>query len=364
MGIVRKLCFAKGLCVFLLGFSIATEVIASDDVIEGVSTESIRDDLSKQFTQSIGGMLANKKQRDAYLKQLYVLQGIKQRAETLTPLEKENIRAELALREYEILRDALIKHELEAENLNIESLAKERYEVKKEEYKTRRQIKLSQIFLSKEPGKRKDAKKEAFDILEQLKEDNLRIHEEKKADEFADNDVAKSDVAKDKSAEDKLRENLSKFKIDDENDLYSQLAKKHSDDPLASQGGFNPKWILEPTSPDAYKNPVIKAAFDLLVKGEISDVIESDAGFHILRLMDYKPNKQLEFDEVKADIISEIRNNLWLVRQKGLIESLQPPKSVEINDELALKILEEVYTERDASLKEDKEKAVEKEKTE
>lgn len=307
---------------------------ADNEIMTGVGAELLENDLDNRFTHYIKSLMNERETREEYLNQLYGLGKLRdQIGNKLNPIEKEAIRAELASREFEVLRDAMIKHELEALELDIEALAKERYEVKKDTYKTKRQIKLAQIFVAKETDKQKEAAEKAQNILKQLEEDNLLNNK------------------KDDSKEPEGVENAALDLKVEEKDFFAELAREHSDGKFAAQGGFNAKWIVEPVDPKAYDNPVVKGAFDLLARGQISDVIESDLGFHILRLMAYKPNRQMAFDEVKGEIIGQIKNQLWMNKSNELMLSLQPPKKIEIDDELVLKILKEVYDARDESLK-------------
>jgi len=85
---------------------------------------------------------------------------------------------------------------------------------------------------------------------------------------------------------------------------FAQIAQRESQDPgSASKGGdlgyFGRGMIA---GGDAFD----KAVF-ALKKGEISNVIQSDFGYHIVKLTDVKPAVTKPFDEVKSTIVAEVK---------------------------------------------------------
>lgn len=90
---------------------------------------------------------------------------------------------------------------------------------------------------------------------------------------------------------------------------FEQLAREHSADPgSAAKGGdlgFFPKGKMVP----AFE----KAAFALKKTGELSPVVQTPFGFHIIRLEGRKPATVKPFDEVKdelrAETIAKLKND-------------------------------------------------------
>ncbi|MEX3915522.1 SurA N-terminal domain-containing protein [Paraburkholderia sp. BR10936] len=87
-------------------------------------------------------------------------------------------------------------------------------------------------------------------------------------------------------------------------DQFAQIAQKESQDPgSASKGGdlgyFGPGMIAGGQAFDA-------AVFKLK-KDEISDVIQSDFGYHIVKVTDLKPAVTKPFDDVKAQITNDVK---------------------------------------------------------
>lgn len=111
--------------------------------------------------------------------------------------------------------------------------------------------------------------------------------------------VASEKLGKDKAkakAEDLLKE------IRKNPASFSDLAKKNSDDPgSASKGGdlgfFGKGMMVKPFEEAAYA----------LKDGEISGVVESDFGFHIIKLTGVHAAKEKPLAEVKAEIEAELK---------------------------------------------------------
>jgi peptidyl-prolyl cis-trans isomerase D len=87
-------------------------------------------------------------------------------------------------------------------------------------------------------------------------------------------------------------------------DQFAEIAQKESQDPgSASKGGdlgyFGRGMIA---GGQAFDDAVFK-----LKKDEISDVIQSDFGYHIVKVTDLKPATTKPFDEVKASIVNDVK---------------------------------------------------------
>jgi peptidyl-prolyl cis-trans isomerase D len=86
-------------------------------------------------------------------------------------------------------------------------------------------------------------------------------------------------------------------------DSFADVARKNSQDPGSAPAGGD----LDFFGRGAMVKPFEEAAFSMK-KGDISDLVESDFGFHIIKLVDIKSPKQKSFDEVKATIEADLRN--------------------------------------------------------
>ena len=85
-------------------------------------------------------------------------------------------------------------------------------------------------------------------------------------------------------------------------DTFGEVAKKNSQDAgSAAKGGD-----LDYFARGAMVKPFEDAVF-AMKKGDISDVVESDFGFHIIKLTDIKTPKQRTFEELRAGIESDLK---------------------------------------------------------
>jgi peptidyl-prolyl cis-trans isomerase D len=96
---------------------------------------------------------------------------------------------------------------------------------------------------------------------------------------------------------------------------FTKLAKENSQDPgSAVRGGdldfFGKGMMVKPFEEAAYK----------LKQGEISDVVESQFGYHIIQLTAVKPAAIKTLDEVKAEIATEIRKQQAAKKYSELAE--------------------------------------------
>ncbi|PKO61132.1 MAG: peptidylprolyl isomerase [Betaproteobacteria bacterium HGW-Betaproteobacteria-18] len=84
---------------------------------------------------------------------------------------------------------------------------------------------------------------------------------------------------------------------------FADVARKNSQDQgSAAKGGD-----LDFFARGAMVKPFEDAVF-VMQKGAVSDLVESDFGFHIIQLTDIKLPKQRSFDEVRASLESDLRN--------------------------------------------------------
>lgn len=85
---------------------------------------------------------------------------------------------------------------------------------------------------------------------------------------------------------------------------FEDLAKKYSEDPGTKDKGGDLGWIVQGQTVAEFE----KAAFSL-PKGSISDIIKTQYGFHIIKIIDREQAHTKTFDEVKQDLLTQARLN-------------------------------------------------------
>jgi peptidyl-prolyl cis-trans isomerase D len=120
---------------------------------------------------------------------------------------------------------------------------------------------------------------------------------------------------------------------------FAKLAKQHSQDPgSAERGGdlgfFGKGMMVKPFEDAAYK----------LKQGEISDLVQSEFGYHIIQVTDVKPASVKSLNEVKGDIAAEIKKQMAAKKFAELAETFnntvyeQADSLKPVADKLKLKI--------------------------
>jgi peptidyl-prolyl cis-trans isomerase D len=123
-------------------------------------------------------------------------------------------------------------------------------------------------------------------------------------------------------------------------DSFAEVAKKNSQDPgSAAQGGD-----LDFFTRGAMTKPFEEAVFALKNKGEIVGPVETEFGYHVIKLTDLKVPKQRTFEEMKPELEAELRKQQ---AQKKYAESAetfsntvyeQPDSLKPVADKLKLEI--------------------------
>jgi peptidyl-prolyl cis-trans isomerase D len=83
---------------------------------------------------------------------------------------------------------------------------------------------------------------------------------------------------------------------------FAELAETSSDDIVSAEMGGDLEWIERDVMEPAFED----AAFALQNKGDYSDVVASEFGYHIIKLTDLQTQQVKPFDEVKADLRAEL----------------------------------------------------------
>lgn len=111
---------------------------------------------------------------------------------------------------------------------------------------------------------------------------------------------------------------------------FPDLARRYSLSPDARVGGdlgFFPRG----TMPPAFDEVVFK-----LNVGGTSEVVSTEYGFHLFRVVEKKPARKRELDEVRAGIEQKLLTGLRAEAQKAYVEGLRAKATIALNNETLL----------------------------
>lgn len=128
----------------------------------------------------------------------------------------------------------------------------------------------------------------------------LSIQEERRASHILIGAAQSAPAAERQKAKARAEELLAQVKKSP--DSFAELAKQNSQDPGSAAKGGDLDFITR----GAMVKPFEDAVF-ALKKGDISEVVETEFGYHIIKLTDIKAPRQRSFEEMKPEIEAELR---------------------------------------------------------
>lgn len=178
-----------------------------------------------------------------------------------------------------------------------------------------------------------------FDKTTAVSDEEIQKYYDEHKSEFYKNEVKASHIlistldkdgkplseAKKKEAKKKAEEVLKKAKAGED---FAALAKEYSDDPGSAANGGDLGYFGK----GVMVKPFEEAAFSLK-PGEISGIVESDYGYHIIKVFD-KVDEQQPLSEVKDTIKTTLLNEKYT----QYVEKLTKEAKVEKNEEIIKKI--------------------------
>ena len=119
---------------------------------------------------------------------------------------------------------------------------------------------------------------------------------------------------------------------------FNALAKQISDDPSAARNRGHLDWFSAQGMDPAFS----KAAFALPKEGAISEPVLSSFGYHLIRLEGRRPPRTRSFDEVKDEVLDEMRRDYVNKQRDDRMAALRNNKDVKINDAAVQGLLKKV----------------------
>jgi len=110
---------------------------------------------------------------------------------------------------------------------------------------------------------------------------------------------------------------------------FEALAKAESEDPgSAKEGGdlgFFERGRMVP--------PFEEAAFALKAPGDLSGLVTSQFGIHIIRLEERKPAEKLSYDEARDALVSSIETKLKVAERTRILNPIRAPGAIAYDEE-------------------------------
>lgn len=145
-----------------------------------------------------------------------------------------------------------------------------------------------------------------------------------------------------KAAEKQADELLSKAKSGAD---FAELAKANSSDTFSAKKGGELDWFEKGVMDPAFE----QAAFALTKAGDLSGVVKSPFGFHIIKLLAVEPAQTKPFADVKEETIARLQTDkakeqFFAEQQKMADSSFENPDSLDLTaDAMGMKVVSSDY---------------------
>jgi len=192
-----------------------------------------------------------------------------------------------------------------------------------------------------------DKDKETLDFIEEMKKrvivDKFFKKEVDQKTQVSDEEIKKffDDNPEEAKTPDEVRASHILLKTREEADMvlkkvkqgakFEDLAKKFSMDPGSKEAGGDLGFFSQGMMVPEFDS----VAFKLNV-GEVSDIVQSRFGFHIIKLLEKKEGKQKSIEESKSEIEKKLLGQKRKDKFDTLVADLKAKAKISINDDLLL----------------------------
>ena len=108
---------------------------------------------------------------------------------------------------------------------------------------------------------------------------------------------------------------------------FAFMAKKYTDDPLSKERGGDLGFIAK----GDLGLPEMDAAIFKLKEGEVSPVIETEIGYHIVKMVEKKSPHPLEYEDIKEDLSNYLAQRVFTQKLEKYLKDLRVKASIKIN---------------------------------
>ncbi len=110
-------------------------------------------------------------------------------------------------------------------------------------------------------------------------------------------------------------------------EAFDELARKYSDDPGSAAKGGDLGWLPKGKTVKEFE----EALFALKKPGDVSGLILTQFGYHIIRLEEAKPVVTLPYEEVKAQLIEGVKADLRRKARSAIVDSIIKSDAFSVN---------------------------------
>ena len=122
----------------------------------------------------------------------------------------------------------------------------------------------------------------------------------------------------------KLEDVLQRIKSGED---FAFLAKKFTDDPLSRERGGDLGFVAK----GDMGLPEIDAAIFKMKEGEISGIIETEIGFHLVKMIEKKVKHPLEYEDVSSDLKNYLAQKTFTQKLEKYLKDLRVKASIKVN---------------------------------
>lgn len=108
---------------------------------------------------------------------------------------------------------------------------------------------------------------------------------------------------------------------------FAELARAHSEDPGSKRSGGEMRWTEKGKFVPAFETVAYA-----LKPGEISDLVRTRFGYHIIKLNEKREARQQGFDEVKGSIVTTLRKEMLGQKREDLLKPFQGREPIALDD--------------------------------
>ncbi len=189
------------------------------------------------------------------------------------------------------------------------------YEANRKQYELPEQVRAEFLVLSRDGMiAQASVSDEEVKAAYQSRADRYKDGETRRASHIlirAAKDAPEAEAKAAKAKADELLAQVKKAPAD-----FAKIAKQNSQDPGSAEKGGDLDWFGRGAMVKAFED----TAFTLK-EGQVSDVVRSDFGFHIIRLAGVRAERSKPFEEVKADLLAELKREAGMKKYAEAAEA-------------------------------------------